>query len=57
MFAGGLTVMTATYVLPYGKKKTVNAGGKESFDSNFQKMLDTFVEINPSLRIPPELRR
>ena len=57
MFVGGLTVMTATYVLPNGKKKMVNAGGKESLDSNFQKILDALVEINPSLRIPPELRK
>jgi hypothetical protein len=57
MFVGGLTVMTVTYVLPNGKKKTVNAGGKESLDSNLQKILDALVEINPSLRIPHELRR
>jgi hypothetical protein len=57
MLVGGLTVMTVTYVLPNGKKKMVNAGGKESLDSNFQKILDAIVEINPSLRIPPELRR
>jgi hypothetical protein len=56
MFVGGLTVMSVTYIAPNGKKKTVNAGGKESFDSNFQKLLDPLIEINPSLRIPPELR-
>jgi hypothetical protein len=56
MFAGGLTVMTITYTLPDGKKGTVNAGGKESLDSNFEKILDTLVEMNPNLHIPPELR-
>jgi hypothetical protein len=55
MFVGGLTVMTVTYILPNGKKKTVNAGGKESLDSNFQKILDALVEINPKLYVPTEL--
>lgn len=57
MMLGGLTVMTVTYVLPNGRKKIVNAGGKESLDANFSKILDALVEINPNLQIPSELRR
>jgi RsiW-degrading membrane proteinase PrsW (M82 family) len=57
MFVGGLTVMTVTYLLPSGKEKTVNAGGKQSFYAvQFQKILDALVEINPKIHIPSELR-
>jgi len=57
MFAGGLTVMAVTYILPNGRKKTVNVGGKESLDQNFGKILDALVAINPKLDIPAELRK
>jgi hypothetical protein len=57
MFAGGLTVMTVTYVLPNGQERTVNVGGKQSLDSRFQNILDALVEINPKLTIPSQLRK
>jgi len=57
MYAGGMTVMTITYILPDGKMKKVLCGGKESLDANFQKILDALVEINPKLHVPAELRK
>jgi hypothetical protein len=57
MFAGGMTVMTVTYTLPDGKKSTVNAGAKQSFDPiSFHEILKAIIKINPKLQIPPELR-
>lgn len=52
------TVMDITYQKSDGSKKTVGCGAKETLDKvTFQKVLDAIVAINPTLHIPPELRK
>jgi hypothetical protein len=55
---GAWTVMEVTYGKSNGSTKKVGVGAKETLDKvKFQELLDAIVTINPTLRIPPELRK
>ncbi len=54
---GSWTVMEITYRTVEGRLTKVGVGAKETLDKlDFQKILDSIIEINPNLHIPPELR-
>ena len=49
--------MEITYRTVEGRLTKVGVGAKETLDKlDFQKILDSIIEINPNLHIPPELR-
>ena len=56
MFVGAATEIEITYRKPDGRKHTVGYGTTNFLNlKDLRTVLDTLVEINPSLRLPHEL--
>jgi hypothetical protein len=56
MFVGAATEIEITYRKPDGRKHSVGYGTTNFLNpKDLRKVLDALIEINPSLRLPPEL--
>ncbi len=56
MFVGAATEIEITYRKPDGRKHTVGYGTSNFLNpKDLRRVLDALVDINPSLRLPPEL--